>query len=153
MQIKISFIIRNIAYSKKADQLHLQYKLNKPLNDVFLCLSVADNFVKVHPIIYAMKPLPNDAYLVYEKLNLALMNIDFIYPCTIESNKNYKTITMKALVKKMVHIQIEFKLSTENDKTVVNEFITSKSLLPVAFVMRKVFKTQHQKLFQNIEKS
>jgi hypothetical protein len=60
---------------------------------------------------------------------------------------------MKAMVKKMVHIQIIFKLSIENDQTVVNEFITLKSLLPVAFVMGKIFKTQHQKLFQNIENS
>jgi hypothetical protein len=90
---------------------------------------------------------------VYEKLKIASINLDFTYPCTIESDAIEKAITMKALVKKMVHIQIEFKLSTENDKTVVNEFITSKSLLPVAFVMCKVFKTQHQKLFQNIEKS
>jgi len=96
LQIKISFIIRNIAYSKKADQLHLQYKLNKPLNDVFLCLSVADNFVKVHPIIYAMKPLPNGAYLVYEKLKIAFINLDFTYPCTIESDAIEKAITMKA---------------------------------------------------------
>ena len=153
MQIKISFIIRNIAYSKKADQLHLQYKLNKPLNDVFLCLSVADNFVKVHPIIYAMKPLPNGSYLVHEKLKIAYININFTYPCTIESNRNDKTITMKAVVKKMVHIQIDFKLSFENNQTVVNEFISFKSFMPVAFVMGKIFKTQHQKLFQNIQNS
>ena len=104
--------------------MHLQYKLNKPLNDVFMCLSVADNFVKVHPIIYAMKPLPNGDYLAHEKLKIAFLNIDFTYPCTIESNKNDKTIAMKAVVKKMVHIKIEFKLSTQNDKTLVNEFIS-----------------------------
>jgi hypothetical protein len=60
---------------------------------------------------------------------------------------------MKAMVKKMVHIQIIFKLSIEKDQTVVNEFITFKSLLPVALVMNKIFKTQHQKLFKNIENS
>ncbi len=133
--------------------MHLQYKLNKPLNDVFMCLSNADNFVKVHPIIYAIKPLPNGDYLVHEKLKIAFLNIDFTYPCTIESNKNDKTIAMKAVVKKMVHIKIEFKLSTQNDKTVVNEFISFKSFMPVAFVMGKIFKTQHQKLFQNIQNS
>jgi carbon monoxide dehydrogenase subunit G len=133
--------------------LHLQFQLNKSIEEVFQCLSIADNFVKVHPIIYAMKPLPNGTYLVYEKLNLAFIKIDFTYPCTIESNRNDQTITMKAVVKKMVHIQIDFELSIENDQTVVNEFITLKSLLPVAFVMGKIFKTQHQKLFQNIENS
>lgn len=133
--------------------MHLQYKLNKPLNDVFMCLSDADNFVKVHPIIYAMKPLPNGDYLVHEKLKTAFLNINFTYPCTIESNKNDKKIAMKAVVKKMVHIKIEFKLSTQNDKTVVNEFISFKSFMPVAFVMGKIFKTQHQKLFQNIQNS
>jgi len=133
--------------------LHLQFKLNKSIEKVFESLSNVDNFVKVHPIIYAMKPLPNSAYLVYEKLKIAFINIDFTYACTIESNSNNKTITMKAVVKKMAHIQIDFKLSTLNEQTIVNEFITFKSLLPVAIVMGKIFKTQHQKLFQNIENS
>lgn len=131
--------------------MHLQFKLNKPIEKVFESLSTAENFVKVHPIIYSMKPIPNGGYLVYEKLKLAFMNIDFTYPCTIESNHNEKTITMKAVVKKMVHIQIAFKLSTQNNQTIVDEIISFKSILPVAFVMGKIFKTQHQKLFQNIE--
>ena len=133
--------------------MHLQFKLNKPIERVFDSLSNADNFVKVHPIIYAMKPLPNGDYLVHEKLKIAFLNIDFTYPCTIQSNKNNKTIAMKAVVKKMVHIQIEFKLSTQNDQTVVNEFISFKSFMPVAFVMGKIYKTHHQKLFQNIQNS
>jgi hypothetical protein len=60
---------------------------------------------------------------------------------------------MKAVVKKLLHIQIDFKLSIEKDQTVIDEFISFKSLLPLAFMMRKVFKTHHQKLFQNIENS
>jgi carbon monoxide dehydrogenase subunit G len=133
--------------------LHLQFKLNKPIEVVFESLSNADNFVKAHPIIYLMKPLPNGAYLVYEKLKIALINVDFTYPCTIESNRNDKTINMKAVVKKMVHIQINFKLSTQNGETIVDEFVSFKSILPATFVMGKIFKTQHQKLFQNIEDS
>jgi carbon monoxide dehydrogenase subunit G len=133
--------------------MHLQFKLKKPIQEVFNCLSNADCFVKVHPIIYAMKPLPNAAYLVYEKLKIAFLNINFTYPCTIESNRNDKTITVKAVVKKMVHIQIDFKLSTQNGQTMVDEFVSFKSILPVAFVMGKIFKTQHQKLFKNIENS
>ena len=133
--------------------MHLQFKLNKPIEKVFESLNKADNFVKVHPIIYLMKPLANGGYLVHEMLKVAFINIYFTYPCTIESDAIEKTITMKAVVKKMVHIQIDFELSIENDQTVVNEFITSKSLLPVALLMNKIFKTQHQKLFQNIENS
>jgi carbon monoxide dehydrogenase subunit G len=131
--------------------VHLQFKLNKPIEEVFQCLTNADNFVKVHPIIYSMKPKPNGGFTVYERLKIAFINIDFTYPCTIASNSNEKTITMKAVVKKMVHIQIDFKLSTQNGQTIVDEFITFKSLLPVAFVMSKIFKTQHRQLFSNIE--
>ena len=72
--------------------MHLQFKLKKPIQEVFNCLSNADSFVKVHPIIYAMKPLPNGAYLVYEKLKIAFINVDFTYSCTIESNRNDKNI-------------------------------------------------------------
>lgn len=81
--------------------LHLQFQLNKSIEEVFQCLSNADNFVKVHPIIYAMKPKPKGGFLVYEKLKIAFINIDFTYPCTIESNHNDKTITMKAVVKEI----------------------------------------------------
>ena len=133
--------------------MHLQFKLNKPIEKVFESLNKADNFVKVHPIIYLMKPLANGGYLVHEMLKVAFINIYFTYPCTIESDAIEKTITMKAVVKKMVHIQIDFKLSTQNGQTIVDEFVSFKSILPVAFVMGKIFKTQHQKLFQNIESS
>ena len=133
--------------------MHLQFKLNKPIEDVFNCLSNAENFVNVHPIIYLMKPLPNGGYLVFEKLKVAFINMDFTYPCTIESNGNDKTITMKAVVKKLVNIHISFKLSTQNGQTIVDEFVYFKSILPAAFVMDKIFKTQHQNLFQNIENS
>lgn len=131
--------------------MHLQFKLSKSIEKVFESLSTADNFVKVHPIIYLMKPLPDGGYLVYEKLNLAILNIDFTYPCSIESNSSEQTITMKAVVKKIVHVQINFKLSTQNGQTIVDEFTSFKSFLPVAFIMGKIFKTQHQKLFINIE--
>jgi hypothetical protein len=100
-----------------------------------------------------MRPLANGSYLVHEKLKIAFINMDFTYPCTIESNSINKTITMKAVVKKMIQIEIFFKLSYTNGQTIVDEFTSFKSLLPVAFVMGKIFKTQHQKLFQNIENS
>ena len=133
--------------------MHLQFKLKKPIQEVFNCLRNADNFVKVHPLIYAMKPTPSGGYIVHEKLNVAFINLNFTYPCTIESDENDKAITMKATVKKMVHIQINFKLYTQNGQTIVDEFISFKSILPVAFVMGKIFKSQHHKLFQNIENS
>jgi len=89
--------------------------------------------------------------MVYEKLKITFLNIDFTYPCIIESNILSNTITMKAIVKKMVHIQIIFKLSTQNGVTIVDEFTTFKSFLPVAPIMKRIFKKQHQQLFINIE--
>lgn len=131
--------------------MHLQFKLNKTVEDVFNSLSNANNFVNAHPIIYLMKPLPNGGYMVFEKLKIAFVNINFTYPCTIESNKIDKTITMKAVVKKLMHIHIVFKLSTQNNQTIVDEIVTFKSPLPVSLIMEGVFKKQHNKLFQNIE--
>jgi len=107
--------------------------------------------VKAHPIIYSMKTLPNGAYMVFEKLNLAFFNISFTYPCTIESNSNEHLVIMKAVVKKMVHIQINFKLSTQNGQTIVDEYTTFRSILPVAPIMKSIFKKQHKQLFINIE--
>lgn len=131
--------------------MHLQFKLNKPIQEVFNCLSTADSFVKVHPLIFDMKPLPNGGYLVHEKLKIGFIKLNFTYPCTIESNPLSNTIKMKAVVKKIVHIQIVFKLSTQNGITVIDENTTFNSMLPVAPIMKSIFKKQHQLLFINIE--
>ncbi|HRG59779.1 MAG TPA: hypothetical protein PK323_12540 [Bacteroidia bacterium] len=98
-----------------------------------------------------MKPMIGGGYLVHEKLKVAFMNFKFTYPCKIESNKTSNMITMMAVVKKTVQIHIIFKLSTEDNITIVDEFVTFKSLLPVSLIMEGVFKKQHKKLFQNIE--
>jgi hypothetical protein len=98
-----------------------------------------------------MKPMPNGAYMVYEKLKVTFLKFNFTYPCLIESNLKENIITMKAIVKKMVHIQIIFKLSTQNGVTIVDEFTTFTSFMPVAPIMKRIFKKQHQQLFINIE--
>lgn len=131
--------------------MHLQFKLNKPIEEVYNYLSNAEHFIKVHPLIYDMKPKSNGGFLVHEKLKVTFLKFKFTYPCLIESNQKESIITMKAIVKKMVHIQIIFKLSTQNGVTIVDEFTTFKSFLPIAPIMKRIFKKQHQQLFINIE--
>lgn len=132
--------------------MHLQFKLNKPINEVFQCLSIAKNFELVHPVIYKIEPQANENHLVYEQLRIGFIKFKFTYPCTIEANIETKTITMKAWVIKMVHIEIIFKLTAVNGQTIVDEFTSFKSFLPVGFVMGKIFSIQHKQLFINIEK-
>jgi hypothetical protein len=46
---------------------------------------------------------------------------------------------------------MNFILKADPEYTIIDEEIHFKSPLPVKFIMQKVFKQQHEKLFKNIE--
>ena len=58
---------------------------------------------------------------------------------------------MHAVVMKYTKIDLVFNLRSENGFTVIDETINFKSLLPVSFIMEKLFKKHHTQLFKNIE--
>jgi hypothetical protein len=110
-------------------------------------------FVRVHPVIYKIEAKKNNDYLVHEKLKLLFIPVSFTYPVTVESDAVTRKIKMKAVVKKMTEVEMNFAIKVENGKTIVDEEIIFKSKLPVKFIMKGVFKKQHLKLFKNIENS
>jgi len=133
--------------------MHLQYKLNRPISEVFAYLGNAQKFAKAHPIIYKIQQQSHENYIVFERLKIAFVNITFTYPTTIKSIAESNTIEMHAVVKKRVHIKILFKLSMQNGITLVEEHVEIKSILPIGFILKSIFKKQHKQLFLNIERN
>lgn len=129
----------------------LSFKLKRNIDDVFNYLTDMQKFVSVHPVISKIEHIANENYLVHETLNLCFIPFSFTYPVTIEKNTIDKTVTIRATVFKVTKIDMYFSLKSENGYTIINEEINFKSPLPVKFIMKSVFKKQHNLLFKNIE--
>jgi len=135
--------------------MKLIFKIKKPCDFVFAQLSNMQNFVAVHPVISKMDCVGENSYLVYETLKLGILPYSFKYPVSIDCSANDKTIRMQAKVMKLVKIDITFVFKTDstNDAyTLIEENVEFQSILPVSFLMRRIFKKQHKFLFENIEK-
>jgi carbon monoxide dehydrogenase subunit G len=129
----------------------LTFKLTKPAEQIFDCLTDVNKFVSVHPIINRIDALGDNQYFVYESLKLGFIPYSFTYPATIERNIENKTITINATIMKLTKVELVFKISQHASYSLVEETITFRSPLPVKSIMKKVFTEQHQKLFKNIE--
>jgi len=135
--------------------MKLIFKIKKPCDFVFSQLSNMQNFVAVHPVISKMDCVGENSYLVYETLKLGFLPYSFKYPVSIGYTANDKTIRMLATVMKLVKIEITFVLKTDsinNAYTLIEENVVFQSILPVSFLMKRIFKKQHKLLFENIEK-
>ncbi|AQG79955.1 hypothetical protein [Spirosoma montaniterrae] len=108
-------------------------------------------FAQVHPVITQIKETGHNNYLVFETLPLGVLSFSFTYPAIIESNAAQHTVFMQATVFKLIHIDMLFTLKPDNDFTIVSEEIRFRSALPVQIILERVFRKQHEKLFENIE--
>lgn len=131
--------------------MHLVFRINQAQAVVYECLTDAQKFVKVHPVIYKAEKISEQKYVMYERLGIGVFSCPFSYPVEILSNAAEQTIEMKAVVMKIVAIEIKFSLTTEGSYTIVNEEVKFKSLLPLSGIMGIIFKKYHRQLFENIE--
>ncbi|MBI2721175.1 MAG: hypothetical protein HYX39_03260 [Bacteroidetes bacterium] len=129
----------------------LEFYLNKPPEIIFQYLTNMDKFVSVHPIIYKMEHKGDNNYLLFEKLNIFFLPYSFTYIANVVAIGD-SSVKIKARVKKMVLIEIDFLLERVNNKTKVTENVSFNSIFPVKKIMGKIFKVQHQKLFENIDR-
>lgn len=129
--------------------MNLKFNVKQPLAVVFDYLTDMQKFVSVHPVIFKINRLDGNNYLVYEKLNF--IPFPFTYKVTVTGNSGNGTVTIKALVIKMVKIEMNYTLKELEGFTQINEVIHFETFLPVKSIMGKIFKTQHKKLFMNIE--
>jgi carbon monoxide dehydrogenase subunit G len=129
----------------------LNYKINKPADLVFDCLTNMTRFVSVHPVINKVNYLGHDNYRIFETLKLGLIPISFTYPAVIESDYESKQVVMKAVVMKVAFIEMGFTITENNGYSIVEEEIKFKSVLPIKSIMQQVIVKQHALLFKNIE--
>jgi len=122
----------------------LNYKLNKPADLIFDCLTNMTRFVALHPVIEKVNYLGNDKFKIFETLKLGFIPISFTYPAVIEGDYESKQVVMKAVV-------MVFTINEKNGYSIVREEIKFKSALPIKSIMQQVFIKQHALLFKNIE--
>ena len=93
----------------------------------------------------------DDTTKIATTLKFGVIPFSFNYLINIEKNSVDKTIIIKATVFKLTKIEMKFVLKPDNLYTIINEEIDFKSLLPIKFLMQKIFEKQHRMLFKNIE--
>ena len=129
----------------------LEHKIKQPADVVFDHLTDMKKFVSIHPIIYKMDDLGGGNYKVYEKLKLLGMPCTFTYKAAVIGDPKANTVSIKAVVMKLTHIEMNFAIKTEGEHSHILETIIFKSPLPIKGILQNIFKTQHKQLFLNLE--
>jgi len=128
----------------------LQHKIAKPPAVVSKYLTDMLKFVSVHPVIHKMDRLNGDDYLVHETLKVGPFPIYFTYPVTITSSDDRRTVTIRAVAMKVVRIGMTFTIREIPTGTLVEEEVVFVSWLPIKFIMERIFRKQHTRLFENV---
>ena len=131
--------------------MKISFRIKKDIDSVFDYLTDMQKFVSVHPVISQIDNSGNGTYLVHETLKLGFIPISFTYPVIIETSNTDKTVSISATVFKLTRIKMKFVLKADGEHTFIEEDIHFKSPLPVKFLMKSIFKKQHNQLFKNIE--
>lgn len=130
--------------------MHLTFTVNQPANLVFNYLTNMQKFASVHPVITRIVPTGKHQYVVHETLRMAFLPVSFTYPITVESDRAKNWVKMQARVMGLIRIGINFRISTEESLTVVEEVINIIAPAPLRFVIESIFKKQHELLFKTI---
>lgn len=128
----------------------LQHKIGKPPAVVFDYLTDMCKFVSIHPVICKMDRLNENDYLVHETLKVGPIPISFTYPAAVFGSHDQRSVTMRATVMKIMQIEMEFSIREIPTGTLVEEVVVFSSMLPVEFIMRRIFRNQHTVLFENL---
>jgi len=131
--------------------MKLSFKVNKNIDLVFDYLTDMQKFVSIHPVISKIDKTSDKNYIVHETLKFGFIPFSFTYPVTIENSVSDKIVIIRAKVFKLTKIEIKFFLKTDTNNTIIDEEIYFKSPLPVKFIMKRVFRKQHENLFKNID--
>jgi carbon monoxide dehydrogenase subunit G len=130
--------------------MNLIFRVDKPINAVLDYLTDMEKYVSIHPVVSKIEHVEGNAYLVHETIKLGPFPYSFTYPVTIVEDAKNCMVIMKATVMGITKVDMVFKLTSEGDTTIINEAITISSRLPLKGTMEKVFRTQHQILFDNL---
>lgn len=131
--------------------VHLQHHVHKPANFVFDYLSDVNKFVSIHPLIQRMVKLGPNNYLVHEEIKIGPLPIRFTYPATVESDSTSKEVSMCATVMRLSTVQMHFQIRSSGENCIIDEDIIFSTWLPIKFVLKRLFKTQHSRLFAKLD--
>jgi hypothetical protein len=107
-------------------------------------------FVSIHPVIRTMDRLYENDYLVHETLKVGPIPISFAYPANVYGSHDRQSVTMRATVLKIARIEMNFLIREIPTGTLVEEEVVFACRLPVDFIMLRIFRSQHTKLFENM---
>jgi carbon monoxide dehydrogenase subunit G len=127
------------------------FKVNKPADFIFSYLTDMQKFVSVHPVITKMEKQAGNTYRVYETLKLGFVPISFRYSASVESDYHNKRVVFHVTVMKINRISMTFDVKEHTGHSGVNEKLSFSMLLPIHFIMYRIFRKQHTLLFRNIE--
>jgi len=131
--------------------MNLKFKVRKNIDVVFEHLTDMTKFSSVHPIISKIVKIDQDRYKIHETIKFGFIPFPFTYSAKITADDSRKTVIMNAVVFKLTKIELKFTLSQEDDDTIVNEEISFSTPFPIKFMLRKIFREQHARLFENLE--
>jgi carbon monoxide dehydrogenase subunit G len=131
--------------------MNLSFTVKKSIDFTFDYLTDMEKFASVHPIISKIDSTGNESYLVHETLKIGFIPFSFTYPVTIEKYIIEKKVVIRATVFRLTKVNMEFELMSVNGYTLIKEEIRFYTCLPIKFILKKVFKEQHERLFRNIE--
>jgi carbon monoxide dehydrogenase subunit G len=129
----------------------LHFKVNKPADFIFSYLTDMQKFVSVHPVITKMEKQAGNTYIVYETLRLGFVPISFRYSARVESDYDNKRVVFHVTVMKLNRISMIFHVHEQTGHSGVDEKLSFRMILPIHFIMYRIFRKQHTLLFRNIE--
>jgi carbon monoxide dehydrogenase subunit G len=130
--------------------MQLFFKVQKPLDFVFNYLTDMQLFASVHPVITRIDHEGNNYYKVFETIQLGPIPVSFTYKAILEFDHSQNKVTIIATVMRFTKIEMYFHLSEQYGCCTINESIQFRSVLPIKGIMKNIFKSQHTKLFGNI---
>lgn len=133
--------------------MQLNFRVKKSVNYTFDYLTDMQKFVTVHPVITKIEKFEDKRFMVYETLKLLFMPFSFTYPVILTSDANANTVVFNATIMKLTKVEMKFVIESDNENSIVTEYVSIKSLLPIKSMLIRVFRKHHKQLFVNIEES
>ena len=132
--------------------MHLVFTTHHPVDFVFDYLTDMQKFAAVHPVITRIDPVGNHQYLVHETLLLGFLPVSFTYPVTVVPDYAGKRVSMRATVMGIIRIDMNFRITTQQGRTLIHETIDFRTIAPLRLAMQSVFRKQHERLFQAMDR-
>ena len=133
--------------------MQLSFIVGKNKRRVAEILTSPNEFVAVHPLIFDMRHIGGNQYMVFESVRLAGLPYRFAYDAEVTKADDDTWVQILANVRNMVRIEMTFRLSDHGQGTQIDETVSIKSVLPVKAMMNKLLSEQHGVLFKNIDES